>query len=306
MRNLTLKQLRAVEAVVRNGTVLRAAASLHLTPAALTARLKQIEAGLGVALFDRTNHRLRPTAGGREILSAVEQIDAILKVCQERVDDLRGIKRGSITIGAISTSEYFAPRLVAEFRRTHPGIEIRLLIGNRQDTIRVLREYHADLAIMGRPSAEFAVRHARFGEHPLVLVAAPDHPLLEPGSLRLRDIRGESFLVREPGSGTRQVFDSMWKKSGGTPPAIGMEIPSNETIKQAVMAGLGIALISAHTIEAELSDGRLRLLPVGGFPIRRDWFVVRRADRTAGPVVASFWDFMLSRGRHLLPAVPLP
>ncbi|MBX6420142.1 MAG: LysR family transcriptional regulator [Nevskia sp.] len=306
MRNLTLKQLRAVAAIARRGTITRAAEELHLTPAALTARLKQLEQDLGLMLFDRTASGLRPTEAGRLLLHAVERVGAVLAECGESLDALRGLSRGRLNIGVVSTAKYFAPRLIAAFARSHPGIEMGLQVYNREGTLRVLRDYEVDLAIMGRPSDAFEVEKEAFAEHPLVIIAAPDHPLARRKRLRFDQLGGETFLVREPGSGTRMVFENLCDEAlRGERPRVGMEIPSNETIKQAVMAGLGIALISGHTVEAELRDGRLAMLPVAGLPIRRQWFLVRRADRHPSPAVQGFWDFLRREGAAMLPKLPL-
>lgn len=301
MRNLTFKQLNAVQAIALRGSITAAAATLHLTPAALTARLKQIEGVLGLALFDRTAAGLRATQAGELVLAAAERVGATLGECAENVDALRGLRGGRVSIGVVSTAKYFAPRALAAFRHRHPDVEVRLSVGNREEVIRLLRDYAIDLAIMGRPSRDFAATQAAFGEHPLVLIAAPDHRLAKRRRLRLGEIAKEVFLTRERGSGTRTVFESLCAKMGDQPPTIGMEITSNETIKQAVMAGLGIALISAHTVEAELAEGRLAILPVAGLPIRRKWFLVRRSDRHPAPAASRFWEFMLAEGTALLP-----
>lgn len=305
MPNLTLKQLRAAATIARCGTITRAAAELHVTPAALTARLKQLEDALGLSLFDRTSSGLLPTEAGRTMLAAADEVEAVIKRYVEQVDVLKGVRGGRFAVGVVSTAKYFAPRAVAAFARQYPGIDVHLVVGNRDETLHALREYEVDLAIMGRPNTDFPTEHEVFGEHPMVIAAAPDHPLAGRRRVALSQLATERFLVRELGSGSRAVYELLADRISTERPRIAMEIDSNETIKQAVMAGLGIALISAHTIEAELRDGRLCMLRVQGLPIRRQWLLVRRADHSLGPGAQSFWSFMLREGAGLLPQLAL-
>ncbi len=306
MRNLTFKQFDAVAAIARRGSVARAARELHLTPAALTARLRQIESELGLLLFDRTPDGLRPTEAGRAMLATVERVDALVADCIGRLAALRGLEGGRVGVAVVSTAKYFAPRIVAAFSARHPRIEIRLFIGNRAETIARLRDYDADFAIMGRPPPGLRVVKEVLGEHPLVFIVPPTHPLIGRRDIPLHDLAEERFIVREEGSGTRAAFAALFEQEGAVQPAFGLEIGSNETIKQAVIAGLGIALISAHTIEAEVDSGRLAILDVSGMPIRRTWFVVRRADKEFGPAAQAFWDFVVAEAGAVLPRALVP
>lgn len=305
MTNLTLKQLRAAAEILRHGTITRAANQMHLTPAALTARLKQTEEELGLRLFDRTRSGLRATEGGRTLLAAAEEVDAVLKRCVERIEVLKGVRGGRVTVGVVSTGKYFAPGAVAAFRREFPGVEVRLTIGNRSEIVQALREYKADFAIMGRGTGELATRSEVLGDHPMVIAAAPQHRLARRRRIALSELAAEAFLVREPGSGSRAVFDRLAARISPEPLGIAMEIDSNESIKQGVIAGLGIALLSAHTIEAELGYGRLVVLNVEGLPFLRQWLLVRRADYELGPAAQSFWNFMLRNAQQLLPQLRL-
>ncbi len=236
------------------------------------------------------------------MLVAVEEVESVLQRCVEELDAIKGVRAGRVSVAVVSTAKYFAPRLIGAFARRHPGVDVRLTVGNREATLAALRDHAVDLAIMGRPGAEFATDSRTFGEHPMVIFAAPEHPLSRRRKVPLPALAGERFLVREPGSGTRATFERLAGRiaaDGGV--QIGMEIDSNETIKQAVMAGLGIALISAHTIEAELEAGRLVVLNVEDLPILRHWLLVRRADHALGPGAQAFWSFVLDEGRGLLP-----
>ncbi|MFH6783784.1 MULTISPECIES: LysR family transcriptional regulator [Methylobacterium] len=306
MRNLSLKQLHAVAAIARLGTMTRAAQELSVTPAALTARIKGLEDEIGLLLFDRTHAGLKPTDAGRELIWAIDSIGSVLETCTERLRTLRGGQGGRVALGVVSTAKYFAPRIVGGFATAHPGVEIDLVVGNRGATVEALRDYRIDLALMGRPPRDFAIAAESFGPHPLVVIAAPDHRFAGRRGLTREELAEEPFLVREYGSGTRTVFEEFMTGLLIRRARIGIDSGSNETIKQTVMAGLGIALISGHTVASELADGRLVLLDVEGMPIRRDWFVVRRADKVLSPAGTALWDFLLGEGAAWLPALPTP
>lgn len=309
MRNLSLKQLQAVAAVARLGTMARAAQELNVTSAALYARIRQLEEEAGLLLFDRTPTGLRPTDAGREMLWAINSINTVLETCTDRLRILKGGGGGRVAMGVVTTAKYFAPGVIAGFVGHHPGVEIGLSVGNRGDMVAALRDYAIDFAIMGRPPRDFAIEAETFGVHPLVLVAPPDHPLAGREGLTRADLADESFLVREEGSGTRAVFEEFMNGVMIRRAKLGIDSGSNETLKQAVMAGLGIALLSGHTVAAEVESGRLILLDVQGLPIRRDWYAVRRADKVLGPAAAAFWEYLVQEGASFLPALdaaPVP
>jgi DNA-binding transcriptional LysR family regulator len=214
---------------------------------------------------------------------------------------LKGIAGGRVAVGVVSTAKYFAPNLVAAFAKAHPGVEIRLRVGNRDDIVEALRAFQVDVAIMGTPPRDVPVEASLIDDHPLVIVAPPDHPLAGRRRIAKAELAGETFLMREEGSGTRtsmEVYlDGLPRRAGN----LRIEMGSNETIKQAVMAGLGIAFISAHTVAAEVESGRLVALDVEGLPVRRQWFVVRRTDKAMMPAVEAFAAFLVREGAGYLP-----
>ena len=263
-------------------------------------------------LVERSNRKLRLTDAGRQVLEAAHRIEAALAECTHSLQALSGAESGGVAIGVISTAKYFAPRALAAFTRAHPGIDMRLTIGNRESTIAALENYDLDLTIMGRPPEGFEVESSVIGDHPHVIIAPPDHPLAQDygltrrrkprkaKSLSVLQLASETFLLREDGSGTRLLMQRLLAKEG-LEPDLGLQIGSNETIKQAVMAGLGIALISAHTVAPELEDGRLVTLNVASMPVVRKWYVVRRSDKRLQPAARSLWDFLAASGREYLP-----
>jgi DNA-binding transcriptional LysR family regulator len=303
MVRLTLKQLTTVRAVAQAGTIVQAAEQLNVTPAALTSRIKLLEEEAGIPLFDRSGGRLRLTDAGEEVVHAAGRIDLVLNDLGATLAAMRGQHAGRISVGVVSTAKYFAPRLIAAFAKQNPRVEVSLTVGNRTDMIERLRDYSVDIALMGRPPLDFPVLSDVIGPHPQVVIAAPEHPLAARVGIDKTELTDESFIVREDGSGTRTVFDYFFAGIMVRKPRISIEIGSNETIKQAVMAGLGLALISAHTIEAEIESGRLIILDIKGLPIIRQWYLVRRADRPLRPVGQSLWDFTLAEGHKLLPKV---
>jgi len=302
LNRATLRQLRALAATIRSGSVTAAAQEMNVTPPAVSLQLKQLEELAGIALLDRVENGMRATGAGRELADTALRIDALLAEAADAMDALKGARAGHIQIGVVSTAKYFAPRALGAFKRAHPGVEIKLSVGNREQTIAALETFAIDLAIMGRPPDRFEVDRSIIGAHPHIIVAPPDHPMARRRYIAPRELSAETFLMREPGSGTRMLTEQVLAETGATP-TIGMEIESNETIKQAVMAGLGIALLSAHTVSVELADRRLAMLDVVGLPIMRQWFVVRRTERRMMPATTLLWEFLAAEGGTFLPVV---
>ena len=298
-RDLTLRQLRALAAVNAMGSVTGAAKSLNLTQPAVTLQLRNLEALTGLPLIQRTGEGMRLTDAGREVLAMTERIEAALLDCEQTLDMIAGRSGGHVSIGAVSTAKYFVPFAIAAFSRQHPKIDITLRVGNREDIREALRGYDLDIAIMGQPPPDVPVEKRLLGEHPHVIVAAAGHWLARDSGLAVVDLTYETFITRERGSGTRMLMEQFFQASD-LQPKIGMEMDSNETIKQAVIAGLGIAFISLHTVASELQDGRLVVLDVAGLPIMRQWYAVRRLDKALMPPAQAMLEFLGEEGfRHL-------
>ncbi|WP_113340910.1 LysR family transcriptional regulator [Rhizobium cremeum] len=306
MRNVTIRQLRTIEAVCRLGKINLAAAELGLTGPALTLQIQQLERDAGVALFDRGREGMVPTGFGLAFLEAARSVEDSLSALEESISAMKGLRKGRLRLGVVSTGKYFAPQLIAAFRKHAPSIEINLFIGNRAEIIQKLRDHEFDIALMGRPPRDFEVRSQVFGDHPLVFIAPADHPLAGVLDISRERIAEEQFLVRERGSGTRISLEIFLSAVPRRLEDLGTEMGSNETIKQAVIAGLGIAFISAHTIEQEVKLGRLVILDVVDTPIRRQWFSVSRRDRSFNPAMQAFERFLLTEGARHLPVVAKP
>ncbi|KAA0972271.1 LysR family transcriptional regulator [Aureimonas fodinaquatilis] len=304
MINLTLRQLRSVQAIHRHGTISGAARTLGLTSPAITLQIKQLEETLGLALFDRSSGGMRLKEAGACVLAAANVIDTALHDMEAEIEALKGLRRGRIRLGVVSTAKYFAPSVLAAFADEHPDVDVELTVGNKSRIFDELRDYSIDIALMGQPPRDLPVRASVFGEHPLVIVSRPDHRLASQHKIARNELLGERMIARERGSGTRRSLEVFTRDVPELLDDRLLELDSNETIKQSVMAGLGIALISAHTIATELDLGRLVVLDVVGTPIRRQWFVVTRADRTPTPAETAFWQFLLRRGERFLPVLP--
>ncbi len=302
MKDITLKQLRFLAETVRAGSLAGAAAQLHVTGPAIAQQIRLLERRAGMALIERGPHGQRPTEAGRILADTCARIEAEIAVCAESLGSLRSAYTGHVRVGAVSTAKYFAPHVIASFQRANPGITVSLAVGNRDHILAEVENYAIDVAIMGRPPRRLDVVAEVFGEHPYVIIAAPDHRFVGRSEVPLFEVAEETFLVREPGSGTRMHVDALFAATGKQL-LVGMEIASNETIKQAVIAGLGLAMISAHTIAAEVHDGRLAVLDVEGLPIRRDWLMVRMASRSVSPATTNLWDFFVHQARAQLPKV---
>lgn len=300
MRNITLRQLRVFAAVARHLSFGKAAEEMHLTPPAVSMQIKELEQHVGLPLFDRGGRSVALTVTGEYLLVYARKVLATLKDAEDAVARLKGLQTGRLTIGMVSTAKYFIPRLMARFRSEHPGIEVRLAVGgNREQLVALLQSNEVDLAIMGRPPRELATRAEPFAVHPHVIVTPPDHPLARMGHAPAAALANYEFLIREPGSGTRAAMEKFFADHR-LEPRVAMEMTSNETIKQAVMAGMGISLLSLHTIGLELDHGLIAAPETEGLPVMRRWHVVNNLSKTLSPAAEAFRYFILERGESFL------
>jgi LysR family transcriptional regulator for metE and metH len=302
VRDVTLRQLRVMPVIARCGRITIAANELGITPPAVTLQLKQLEDAAGLALFERTRQGLRLTDAGIYVLGVQARIEATLLECSESLGEMKGLTRGRVSVGVISTAKYFAPRAIAAYAAAHPRIDIKLTEGNREEIIAALERFDLDIAIMGSPPDTLAVVQHVIGDHPFIIIAPAGHRLAARRRVTLAALANEKFLLREPGSGTRTLMERLFAKHE-VAPRVGTEFGSNETIKQAVMVGLGLAFISAHTVAAEIAAGWLSVLPVEGLPIVRQWYAVRAKQKQLLPAGMAMWDFLTAEGASFLPDV---
>jgi LysR family transcriptional regulator for metE and metH len=300
LRELTIRQLRALAAVHRDRSVTAAAKKLHLTQPAVTLQIRNLQTLAGLPLLQRTSDGMILTDAGREVLALSERIESAIADCETTLEMMAGKTAGRISIGAVSTSKYFVPFMISGFSKLHPNIDVTLSIGNRQEIGNALRGYDLDFAIMGRPPVDIDMDVHLIGDHPHVIIAPTTHRLAKKSRIALADLANETFLLREPGSGTRGLMEQLFE-TARVRPNLGMAMSSNETIKQAVIAGLGIAFISAHTVATELDERRLVTLDVVGLPIVRQWFVLSRKDKILLPPARAMLEFLSARGAQFLP-----
>lgn len=299
MKNATLRQLKVFEAVARNLSYSRAAEELHLTQPAVSTQIKTLEGHVGLVLFEQLGKKVYLTPGGAELLYHSRAIINQFQEAENSLTQFRGIAGGKLNVAVISAGDYFLPRLLVEFARRHAGVKLNLTVHNRSELLDQLSHNQTDLAVMVRPPPGPDADHTAFAPHPYVIVAAPDHALAGQRAIALERIVREPFVVRERGSDTwNSMEDGLGAHLHGL--NIAMEIRSTETIKQAVIAGMGVAFLSAHTISLELNAGSLVVLDVVGFPVMLNWFVVHRKNKRLPPVALAFKQFLLKDGAGLI------
>jgi DNA-binding transcriptional LysR family regulator len=306
MRNVTFRQLRVFTEVARQLSFARAAEALHLSPPAVTMQVKELEAQIGLPLFERSGRAVSLSTAGEYYLVYAKRLLATLKDAEDAMARFRRLETGLLTIGLVSTAKYFVPRLLARFRQEHPGVDVRLQVSqNREQLLELLHANECDLAVMGRPPKEMATRAEPFAPHPLVFVAPPDHPVLRLGHPPAEALAPYPFIVREPGSGTRSAMDAFFREHR-MEPRLQMELASNETIKQSVMAGMGLSFLSLHTVGLELRSGLLAWVEVEGTPVLRSWNIVHLLSKLLSPAAEAFRYFVLEEGEAELRAHDAP
>jgi DNA-binding transcriptional LysR family regulator len=285
--------MKVFEAVARLGSYTRAAEELHLTQPAVSMQIKQLEENAGLPLFEQLGKKIYLTQAGQEMhhysRAIAQQLDEVDKV----MADMKGVKRGRLVIAVASTANYFAARLLATFSQRY------LDVTNREGLLEHLDANDIDMVIMGRPPEGLDLVAEPFTENPLVVIAATNHPLVAAEHIPLEWLQQETFVVREQGSGTRTAMERFFAEKR-VRLSTGMEMSSNEAIKQAVQAGLGLGIVSIHTLQLELETKRLAVLDVEFFPILRHWYVVHRQGKRLSPVAQLFKEFVTREARALL------
>ncbi|HKI62778.1 MAG TPA: LysR family transcriptional regulator [Mariprofundaceae bacterium] len=296
---ITLKQLQIFEMVAEQQSYTLGAKLLYLSQPAVSMQIKQLEDEIGMPVFDRIGKTIQLTDAGRELLLHARGIQIQLEEAQQSMEELRGIKRGRLHLTMASTANYFTPKLLAGFCREYPDIQISLSVANRAGLLTALENNTTDMVIMGQPPGNMPLAAETFMENPLVVVAPPKHRLVGKKNISLSEIAQESFIVREIGSGTRAAVERFLATHDLERPR-GLEMNSSEAIKQAVQAGLGLGVVSMHTLEMELALNRLVVLDAQDFPIMRHWLLVYRKDRHFSPVSKAFHDYVLENAETLL------
>ncbi|MEJ2645168.1 MAG: LysR family transcriptional regulator [Gammaproteobacteria bacterium] len=301
--NVTFRQLSIFEAVARLQSFTRASEELHLTQPAVSMQIKQLEQSVGLPLFEQLGKRIYLTEAGQELYRYSRSITDELNELDQVFEEMRGLQRGRLSVSVASTANYFVPRLLATFCQRHQGVTVSIDVTNRKRLLQHLMDNQTDLVVMGQPPVDIDVVAEPFLQNPLVVIAPPGHPLATARHIPLARLQGETFLIREQGSGTRSAMERFFAKYGVTL-STPLELSSNEAIKQGVQAGLGLGLLSLHTLELELALDRVVVLDVEHFPILRHWYIVHREGKRLPAVAEAFRKFVLEEARELLTGLP--
>lgn len=298
-RRATLRQLQVFETVARLSSFTRAAEELHLAQPTVSMQLKKLAETVGHPLFEQVGIKMQLTDIGREVYTACLDVFNALENLEMKVAAIEGLKRGTLRLAVITSAKYIAPHLLGGFCKNYPGIEVALKVTNRERLIDRIASHQDDLYIFGEPPEQLDVDAYPLVPNPLVVMAAREHPLVGVPDIPLKRLLDEPFIMRERGSGTRAAVVRQFERAGLDLPVTKMELASNEAIKQAVVAGLGITVLSMHSLILEGTSGPIALLDVEGFPIMRHWYVVHNSKRKLSVVAHSFLEFVRQEGRHV-------
>ena len=301
MRNYSLKQIQTFIEVTRQGSVSKAAEKLCVPQPAVSMHIRQLEEAFGVALVEAQGRGIRLTDAGRTFAGRANVVMAELHELESLMAEYAGAQKGRIALAVVSTAKYFVPMLLMRFSRLYPDIEVRLHIENRESVLGMLERSEADLVIMGRAPRNMTTQAAAFATNPMAIVAAPSHALAGRKNLPFSVLADYAFVMRESGSGTRAAMERLFALHE-VPLKVAMEMPSNETIKQAVMAGMGLSFLSLRTLRQELAGGYLVQLDINGMPIVGQWFVTHMASKTLSPAARAFKAFLVEQGGTLMDA----
>ncbi|MBD1867592.1 LysR family transcriptional regulator [Cyanobacteria bacterium FACHB-471] len=291
MIHATLHQLKVFEATARHGSFTRAAEELFLTQPTVSMQVKQLTKAVGLPLFEQVGKKLYLTDAGRELFSTCQDIFSRLDQLEMRVADMKGMKQGQLRLAVITTAKYFVPRLLGPFCQIYPGIDVSLIVTNHEQVIERLSDNQDDLYIMSQLPEHMDIEAYPFMDNPLVVVAPSTHPLAGKKNIPISELVGEPFIMREPGSGTRRSVQKLFDQEGISV-RVRLELGSNEAIKQAIAGGLGLSVLSRHTLTPETSNSELTVLDVQGFPIHRNWYAVSLSGKQLSVVASTFLDYL--------------
>ena len=298
MKNASLRQLKVFESVARNLSYTRAAEELFLTQPTVSIQLKQLTQIVGMPLLEQIGKRVYLTDTGRELLKVCREIFENLSRFEMLVSDMQGVKAGKLNLAVITTAKYFVPRLLGLFCQRYPGIDVSLKVTNRERVLQRLVDNQDDLYVLGTPPEHMDIEIEPFLENPLVVLAASNHPLAGEKNISSQRLGEELFLIREQGSGIRLSTEQFFGERG-LKLKVRMELGSNEAIKQAVAGGLGIAVVSAHTLALDRNSEELAILDAQDFPIQRHWYLAYPKDKQLSVVAQTFLEFLHKDGRQI-------
>lgn len=298
MKHATLHQMKVFETVARQGSFTRAAEELFLTQPTVSMQVKQLTKAVGLPLFEQVGKRLYLTEAGTKLLATCSSIFDHLSQFEMTVAELKGLKQGRLRLAVITTAKYIIPRLLGPFCQRYPGIDVSLQVMNHERALERLSDNRDDLYVVSQLPEHLDISYHPFLENPLVVVAPANHPLARKKNIPLQCLAGEPFIMREPGSGTRKAVQNLFDEHGVCV-KVRLDLGSNEAIKQAIAGGLGISVLSRHTLGLEGCTDELAILDVEGFPIRRHWYVVYPALKHLSVVAQTFFEYLLDEAKQL-------
>jgi LysR family transcriptional regulator, low CO2-responsive transcriptional regulator len=298
LRQITLHQLKVFEAAARHCSFTRAAEELFLTQPTISMQIKQLTKAVGLPLFEQVGKRLYLTDAGRELYTTCREVFEKLSLLEMTVADMKGLKQGQLRLSVITTTKYVIPRLLGPFCQRYPGVDISLKVTNHEGVLERMADNLDDLYIVSQPPDHLDINLYSFIENPLVVLAQCNHPLVNEKKISLKRLAEEPFIMREPGSGTRQAVQHLFDKHN-IPISVRLEIGSNEAIKQAIAGGLGVSALSLHSLALEGTTGQLAILDVEEFPILRQWYVIYPAGKQLSVVAKAFFEYLQNEGRQI-------
>lgn len=298
MKQATLHQLKVFEAAARNGSFTRAAEELFLTQPTVSMQVKQLTKAVGLPLFEQVGKRLYLTPAGRELFATCREIFEKLSQFEMTIADLKGLKQGRLRLAVITTAKYFVPRLLGPFCQLYPGIDIALQVTNHSGIVERLKENLDDLYIMSQLPEHLDISYQPFLDNPLVVLAPINHPLAREKNISLQRLGEEPFILREPGSGTRTAVQKLFDEQEITL-KVKLELGSNEAIKHAIAGGLGVSVLSRHTLTPEAANTDLTVLDVEYFPIHRNWYMVYPAGKQLSVVARTYFEYLMDAAKQI-------
>lgn len=296
MKNATLHQLRVFEAVARHSSFTRAAEELFLTQPTVSMQVKQLSKAVGMPLFEQVGKRLYLTAAGKELYATCQETFERLSQFEIAIANLKGLKQGTLRLAVVTTAKYVLPRLLGPFCQRYPGVDVSLTVMNHERMIESMADNRDDLYILTQPPDDLDVAIHPFLENPLVVLAHRNHPLAKEKQIPLKRLAEEPFIMREPGSGTRKSVHEIFDANKLTL-KVKLDLGSNEAIKQAIAGGLGISVLSVHTLALEGTDSLLKILDADSFPIQKMWYIVYPSGKQLSIIAKAFFDYLMTEGK---------
>lgn len=294
--NVSFKQLKLFLALAETGSVTGAARVMHITQPTASMQLKDLSTAIGLPLFEIIAKKVYLTALGNELAETARRMTVEWEAFEQHVSSIKGYTKGSLKIAVVSTAKYFIPKIIGSFCEKYPEIDISLEVLNRDGIIKRLEQNMDDIYIMSMPPLNIEIEDEIFMPNPLVIIAAKNHPLSNQKNLDLHQLKNERFILRELGSGTRMASTIQFKKKKFVP-NIRLELGSNESIKQAVAAGLGIGLVSIHALNDYQGFDDIAILNIEDFPIHSNWHIVRSVGKKLTPIAKIFHDHLLEQAK---------